>query len=239
MNRSSFFLFVFSVAFPGLLVADEPRSQAFFNPVDQTIEQWTVHVDPAMLEGEHAPAGAEALRMLRARLHFISLLVAEPQLSDLRKCEIWIEHEHPVLKSMQYHPDVGWLKRRGHDPRLVKQVHIPVARALLSRGQLVKHPMVVLHELAHSYHDQFLSFDHSKVIEAYERARASGTYEKVLLYTGRRVRHYGMTNHKEYFAEGTEAYFNRNDFYPFVRAELKEHDPVFHDLLVEIWGRLP
>jgi dipeptidyl-peptidase-4 len=40
----------------------------------------------------------------------------------------------------------------------------------------------------------------------------------------------------EYFAEGTEAYFDRNDFYPFVRAELKKHDPVLHDLLEEIWG---
>ena len=39
-------------------------------------------------------------------------------------------------------------------------------------------------------------------------------------------------------AEGTEAYFYRNDFYPFVRAELKEHDPTLHDLLVEVWGSL-
>ncbi len=46
----------------------------------------------------------------------------------------------------------------------------------------------------------------------------------------------GLTNHKEYFAEGTEAFFNRNDFYPFVRAELKIHDPTLHDLLVEIWS---
>ena len=28
------------------------------------------------------------------------------------------------------------------------------------------------------------------------------------------------------------------DFYPFVRAELYEFDPVMHDLLVEIWGPL-
>ena len=53
-----------------------------------------------------------------------------------------------------------------------------------------------------------------------------------------KVRHYALTNHKEYFAEGTEAYFYRNDFYPFVRAELKEHDPELHELLVEIWGSL-
>jgi hypothetical protein len=66
----------------------------------------------------------------------------------------------------------------------------------------------------------------------------SGTYDKVLLYTGAYVRHYGMTDHKEYFAEGTEAYFYRNDFYPFVGAELKEANPTLHDLLVKIWGPL-
>ena len=44
------------------------------------------------------------------------------------------------------------------------------------------------------------------------------------------------SNQMEYFAEGTEAYFYRNDFYPFVRAELEQHDPVLHDLLEDIWG---
>jgi len=28
----------------------------------------------------------------------------------------------------------------------------------------------------------------------------------------------------------------RNDFCPFLRAELKQHDPVLVDLLEEIWG---
>ncbi|MBM3867292.1 MAG: zinc-dependent peptidase, partial [Verrucomicrobia bacterium] len=49
------------------------------------------------------------------------------------------------------------------------------------------------------------------------------------------VKHYGLTNHKEYFAEATEAFFYRNDFYPFVRAELKEHDATMHDVLAKIW----
>ena len=98
--------------------------------------------------------------------------------------------------------------------------------------------MVVLHELSHAYHDQCIEggFGNKEIIEAYEKAKEAGTYEKVLLYTGRKVRHYAITNHKEYFAEGTEAYFYRNDFYPFVRAELKEHDPEFHDVLKRIWG---
>mgnify|MGYP002885649382 FL=1 len=50
------------------------------------------------------------------------------------------------------------------------------------------------------------------------------------------MKHYGATNHKEYFAEGTEAYFYRNDFYPFVQAELKEHDATLYAALKEVWG---
>lgn len=101
---------------------------------------------------------------------------------------------------------------------------------------MIKHPWVLLHELAHAYHDQHLGFDDPRMKEAYRAAKEAGIYENVLLYTGKRTSHYGLTDHKEYFAEGTEAYFARNDFYPFVRAELKEHDPRLHDLLKEIWG---
>jgi len=207
-----------------------------FEPLVQNIDGWTVHVDPALVKGEHSREGQRALRMLGDHLNRIAILVPEPQLTQLRKMEIWIEREHPTLANMQYHPDVGWLVARGHDPRLAKKVHITHARALLDRGQLLKHPAVVLHELAHAYHDQVLDFDHDEIMIAYKSAKRSGTYEKVLLFTGRHVRHYGMSNQKEYFAEGTEAWFYRNDFYPFVRAELKEHDPKFHAVLEKIWG---
>ena len=100
------------------------------------------------------------------------------------------------------------------------------------------HRSIILHELAHSYHDQILSFDRPDIIQAYEKAKSAGTYEEVLLYTGRRVRHYAMTDHKEYFAEATEAYFYRNDFYPFVAAELKKHDPALYELMARTWGPL-
>ena len=38
-----------------------------------------------------------------------------------------------------------------------------------------------------------------------------------------------MTNPQEYFAECTEAFFARNDFYPYARDELKKHDPEMFD----------
>lgn len=211
-------------------------AQNRFDPVKREIEGWTVHVEPALLEGEHKEEGAKALTMLANHLQRIKILVPTEPLKKMQALEIWMEHDHPKLKSMQYHPSREWLVNHGHDPRLAKKVHITQARELLSRGQMLKHPAVVLHELAHAYHDQVLSFDHPEIIDVFQKAKAAGSYEKVLLYSGEKVKHYALTDHKEYFAEGTEAYFYRNDFYPFVRAELKEHDPAFHDLLVKIWG---
>jgi Mlc titration factor MtfA (ptsG expression regulator) len=50
---------------------------------------------------------------------------------------------------------------------------------------------------------------------------------------------YAMTNPQEYFAENTEAFFGKNDFEPFDRAELKRTDPEMHALLAKLWGANP
>jgi dipeptidyl-peptidase-4 len=207
-----------------------------FDPVLRDVEGWKVHVEPMLLDGQQAKMGRQSLTMLANHLQRVKILIPAEPLAKLQAIEIWIEHDHPQLKSMQYHPDRQWLIDHGHDPRLTRKVHITQARELLSREQLLKHPAAILHELAHGYHDQVLGFDNPEVIGVFERARAAGTYDQVLLYDGKTVRHYGLGNHKEYFAEGTEAYFYRNDFYPFVRAELKQHDQPLHDLLEKLWG---
>ncbi|MBM3845365.1 MAG: zinc-dependent peptidase [Verrucomicrobia bacterium] len=210
-----------------------------FDPVVREIEGWKVHIDPKMLEGEHAAEGARALMMLASHLQRIAIMIPKDRLKQLQTLEIWIEHDHPEIdvEPGPYHPGVGWLVERGYDPRLAKKVHITRAASLLDRDQLAKHPSVVLHELSHAFHDQILGgYDEPRILAAYEKAMKAGLYDKVLTHTGRKVRAYAATTPMEYFAEGTEAYFDRNDFYPFVRAELKEHDPVLHDLLEEIWG---
>ena len=221
------------VAAPSL-DADQPERK-FYNPVERQVEGWTVKFDPAIVDDkDFAEQTTEALSNHLQRVKYI---VPAAQLVQLRKLPIWVDRDH-ALGNMQYHPDRGWLLANNHDPRLAKHVHIPRAAALWKRSTWAKHPYVVLHELAHAYHDQVLSFDDKRVIAAYDAAKASNSYEEVLLFTGRKVRHYGMSNHKEYFAEQTEAYLGVNDFYPFVRAELKEHDPKMFQLLVEIWGEV-
>jgi dipeptidyl-peptidase-4 len=220
----------------GPALASKPEKIGWIEPVKRDIRGWTVHVDPQLLSGEHQETGGRALSMLANHLERISILIPEKQLADLRRMEIWIEHEHPELRTMQYHPGADWLIGRGYDPRLAKKVHITRAAELLSRDQMLKHPAVILHELAHAYHDQILGFEDAGILDAYNKAMKAGTYEKVLLFNGNVVKHYATTDQKEYFAEATEAYFYRNDFYPFVRAELQKHDPAGFAEMERVWG---
>ena len=201
--------------------------------VERDVHGWTVHVDPALI-GD--PEGERALSMLANHLERIALLVEGERLEQLQTLELWIDEDDDGLRGMQYHPSRRWLVDNGHDPRLHRKVHVPQARALLSRAQLLKHPAVILHELAHAYHDQVLGFDDERILAAFRAAEAGGRYAQVLSHRGRQVRHYALTDHKEYFAEGTEAFLYRNDFHPFVAAELETFDPGLHALLVELWG---
>lgn len=232
-------LTAYSVLLPLFLMLLAPAASAdesgFYDPVEKNIEGWTIKVDPKLLAAENKDTADRAFKALANHLQRIEFILPEDKLKELRKLPIWIDLNHK-LSSMQYHPGRGWLINNGYDPRLVNHVHIPRAKALFNRGTWAKHPYVILHELAHSYHDQVLDFDHAEIKAAWENARDTGILRGVLLYTGRKVDHYGLTNHKEYFAESTEAYLGVNDFYPFVRAELKEHDPRMYDTLQKIWG---
>ena len=103
-------------------------------------------------------------------------------------------------------------------------------------------PNFSLHEFAHAYHDRELDggFDNAEIKAAYEKAKASGKYDRVERQDseGRKTmdRAYAMTNPQEYFAECTEAFFTRNDFFPYIHDELQRHDPEMVELLTKLWG---
>ena len=218
----------------------EKEENKFYDPIIKKLEGWTIKVDPKLLKNENNEFKDQVFTALANHLQRIKYILPAAKVKEMQKLPIWLDHHYEPLSSMQYHPGATWLRANKHDPRLVKHVHIPRAKALLNRGQWAKHPYVILHELAHAYHDQVLEngFQNKAVLDAYKEAKAKGTYEKVLLYSGRTVKHYGLNNQMEYFAESTESYLGVNDFYPFVRAELNEHDPGMFQLLKKIWGEV-
>ena len=81
-----------------------------------------------------------------------------------------------------------------------------------------------------------LGFGDPRIRQAYEQFRQSGHGDAALLFNGSRVRHYGLTDHKEFFAEMTESYFGLDDFFPFNRAELLTAEPEIYQLMQAIWG---
>ncbi|HEX4612487.1 MAG TPA: sialate O-acetylesterase [Urbifossiella sp.] len=204
---------------------------------NRVIEGWTVRVDDRLLRSPDDELGRKALRFLENKLADITVVVPPDRLKKLQAVTIQLDLSHGKIGPMQYHPSAGWLKSNGYSTDLEKCVHIPRAADLATKRNINEQPWVILHELAHAYHDQVLGFDNPRVREAFEAYKKGGRGEKALLYDGRRVKHYALTNRMEFFAEMTEAYFGVNDFFPFTRAELRESEPEIYELMADIWQR--
>ena len=206
------------------------------------IEGWTVLVNERLLAGEK-PATDKALELLRAQLKEIVRVVPAPALAKLRKVPLWFSPEYPgVQPRAEYHPGAGWLREHGRNPAMVKGVEFTDVRDF--EKEMNRMPNFALHELAHAYHDRVLpgGFDNAEIKTAYDRAKAGKSYDKVERWFGNGKpntfeRAYAMTSPQEYFAESTEAFFSRNDFFPFTREELEKHDPQMFELLKRLWNQ--
>jgi hypothetical protein len=163
-------------------------------------------------------------------------VVPPDALAKLRTIRIWVEETDLDTPCMTYHPDPGWLREHGKNPDKAGCVELANARTFLE--WTIEQPWMLLHELSHGYHHQFLpcGFDNPTIKSAYDHAMKARLYERVLRYNGQQEKAYAVTNPMEYFAEATEAYFGTNDFFPFIWIELKRHDPTAVEMLETLWG---
>ncbi len=212
--------------------ADAPSYRA------RQIEGWTVNISQALWDKDQAGV-EQALELLQAQLAEIVRVVPAGALAKLREVPLWFSPEYPGIRpSAEYHPDAGWLRNHGRNPAMARGVEFTNVRIFAAETKRM--PNFALHELAHAYHDRVLGFDQADVVAAYERAKADKSYDKVERTLGNGSPHtferaYALTNPMEFFAETSEAFFSRNDFFPFNRAELHEHDPRTEALLERLW----
>jgi hypothetical protein len=230
---------VFAIVLPpGARAGDEAKPR--FDPTDRyearRVEGWDVLVHKALLAEKPDLAG-RTLTLLGHQLYQVARVVPPEALRKLKTIRIWVEDREPHHPCMAYHPDAGWLEGHGMNPEKARCVEIAHAENFLSwtRDQ----PWMVLHELAHGFHHQFLDggFDNAEVRDAFDLAAGEKLYEAVLRINGRDDHAYAATNPMEYFAEASEAFFGTNDFYPYVRSELRRHDPRVYELLEKLWGK--
>ena len=207
---------------------------------ERQLEGWRVLVSRRLL-AEHADATEKAIGLLVKQLQEIVEVVPAAAVAKLKEVPLYLSPAYDGFAARaEYHPAAGWLREHGRDPVMAKAVEF--TNVLIFEEETRRMPNFALHELAHAYHDRELvnGFGNAEVIEVFQRAQASGRYDKVERQDarGRRTidRAYALTNPQEYFAETTEAYFSRNDFFPFCREELEAHDPHGCRLLGQLWG---
>lgn len=208
------------------------------------VEGWVVVVNERLIAEDKVPT-EKALEILRSQLMEIVRVVPGPAVAKLREVTLWFSPEYPGVKpKAEYHPGARWLRDNRRNPAMVKGIEFTDIRNFEAEARRM--PNFTLHELAHAYHDRVLpdGFANKEVKAAFERAKASKSYDKVERWHGNGKpntfeRAYAMTDPQEYFAEATEAYFARNDFFPFTREELKRHDPDMEQLLGKLWGTKP
>ncbi|MEC7566568.1 MAG: hypothetical protein VX738_12880 [Planctomycetota bacterium] len=195
------------------------------------VHGWTVHIQRRLLR-EKREIGSKAYAIVTDQLSMLTRKLPHDKLKRLQQVPIWIcdRPDGPI----HYHPNRQWLVENGYNPDKAGAVDISRAMNIIQSENT--QPSVLLHELAHAFHHQVLSFDHAAIKTAYQNAVKSGKYESVLGIRGKNQRHYALTNEKEYFAECTEAFFATNDFFPFVRSELQQFDPEIYHVLVRVWG---
>lgn len=111
-----------------------------------------------------------------------------------------------------HHPTVDYklLKVQGHPVYLSPEAASDAA--LLDRVVAKQQPFLVLHEMSHAYHHQVLGFDHATVRQAFDLAVSGHRYDSVPYVNGGNQRAYALNNHKEYFAELSEACWGKNEF---------------------------
>lgn len=201
--------------------------------VELRIEGWTVRAESALVASAQWPS---VRREIESQLYRIARVVPDGPLGKLRQVTIWAKLDDPVTTCAAYHPAAEWLREHKADVRMAKGVEIGNAANFVS--WTYEQPWMLLHELAHAYHDRFLpkGFENDDLMAGFEAAVKSKKYESVRHWNGSEACHYALTNPMEFFAESTEAYFGQNDFFPFVNAELKTFDPAAYTLLARLWG---
>lgn len=201
------------------------------------VHGWTIHLHDQLWR-DHPAKTKKMLSLLASQLERVAKVTPKNALRQIRTVPIWVNPTYKgVRPTAEFHPNAHWLRHNDRDPEMEKSVEM--TNVMNFEFENRRMPMLMLHELAHAYHDLVLGFRHPKVRSAFEAARESGRYDTVKRFTGRKIvdaKAYAMSNEKEYFAESTEAYFGKNDFFPFTRDELKKHDPKMHDLVAELWG---
>ncbi|MCA9065691.1 MAG: hypothetical protein KDA96_21630, partial [Planctomycetaceae bacterium] len=143
-----------------LIRANDPR-ETVPGYQNQNVEGWPFRVSQQLLRDQPAETDT-ALQLLKEQLQLVIKVLPRPALGKVRNVPIWLSPPYANARPTgEYHPGADWLRTAGRRPELVRCVEF--TNIDIMRQEVRRMPMMVLHELAHAYHDQKLGFDHPAI----------------------------------------------------------------------------
>jgi hypothetical protein len=219
-----------------IAVTQMPSLGQAFTPTSDyqvtSVHGFTVLVNQEVLS--HPQAAIRVQKEVASQLEQIIQVVPDQALVTLQQVRIWVEWNARRSSAAEFHPSARWLRRHGYNPEKAGGVEVSNANNFVEWSRDFQ-PWMLLHELAHGYHLLKWGDDDRRIKGAYQHAIAQQLYDAVRYAAGGKRRAYAAVNNREYFAELSEAYFGRNDFYPFTRQQLAEYDPVGFRMMQERW----
>jgi hypothetical protein len=138
---------------------------------ERQIEGWRVLVNKQLLAETNLCDAT--LKLMSAQLYQITRVVPAGPLAKLREIPIWIERSDERFPCIVYHESPDWLREHGINPKKAGAAELANPANFLAWTR--EQPWMVLHELAHGYHQRFLGHDHKGIRRCYEKAKTSGT----------------------------------------------------------------
>ncbi len=216
-----------------MLQAQQPAYPPTSSYVKHTIQGFAVLIHPEVLRH---PQDADRMKVeLESQLKVILRDLPTKAMERLKKVRLWVEWEKKPNGGAEFHVSRTWLHANGYNPEKAGDIEISNTRNFVNWSRSSQ-PCMVMHELAHAYHHLVLGEKHAGIEAAFKQAVDRKLYESVGYVLGGNKRAYALSNAKEYYAELTEAYFGKNDFFPYTRSELAKHDPVGFQLMESTWG---
>jgi tetratricopeptide (TPR) repeat protein len=219
----------------------------------QSIEGFRVLIAASVLAHKDDPNYLrKPLAVLKSELRTVASSLPPQAVRALRSILIWVEwydaDDPDIGRYVARYDWVGpdpanrkaWGLRKNKHPLKSNNVEIINMQELTREHQpnVKWERCLILHELAHAVHFQLFGAHNDRIRLVYQQAMDRRLYDSSRNAYGLTVANpYAHTNEKEYFAELTCAYFNRLDYYPFTREDLRKHDPGGHKLMELVWTK--
>jgi hypothetical protein len=135
------------------------------------IEGWTIYVNEDLL-ADGTELGNQVLRLLKAKLYEAERVLPAKACEELRGVPIWLEVDDGGASGAGYvSSSREALRANGYNPDKAKSIQIRNASRFLR--WTLDQPALLLHELAHAYHDRVLGQDHESIAAAFRAKRGA------------------------------------------------------------------